>query len=287
MKHGIVLLTDLPWREAAPRWRAAEEMGFADAWTYDHLVWSGLPDSPWAAAMPTLAAAAGVTSTIGLGTFVASPNFRHPYPFLREIQALDDISDGRFRCGLGAGGDLDARALGDELTLKERVGRFHEFVPLLDRLLREDRVKHQGKWFRTEGVRTLPAGLRPRVPLLIAANGPRSIALAAATTTEPGDGWITYGGQGDTIDAWLAHVGTLVERFEAGLVAAGRPEDSAERLLSLDSSPVYSLSSVELYVELTGRAADLGFTGVIAHWPRPEGPYAGSETVLEAVAATF
>ena len=33
-------------------------MGFDHAWTYDHLVWAGLPDSPWFGALPTLTAAA-------------------------------------------------------------------------------------------------------------------------------------------------------------------------------------------------------------------------------------
>ena len=35
---------------------------------------------------------------------VSSPNFRHPVPFARELLALDDISDGRFSLGIGAGG---------------------------------------------------------------------------------------------------------------------------------------------------------------------------------------
>ncbi len=36
-----------------------------------------------------------------------------------------------------------------------------------------------------------------------------------------------------------------------------------------------------------GRAADLGFTDVVAHWPREDGIYAGDESVLEAVAGGF
>ena len=36
---------------------------------------------------------------------------------------------------------------------------------------------------------------------------------------------------------------------------------------------------------MTGRADELGFTDVIAHWPRPQDPYAGSVATLEHVAA--
>ena len=33
------------------------------------------------------------------------------------------------------------------------------------------------------------------------------------------------------------------------------------------------------------RAAALGFTDVVVHWPRAEGVYAGSESVLEGLAS--
>ena len=122
IRHGIVVVPELRWREAAPRWSAAEEMGFDHAWTYDHLVWGGLPDSPVFAFAPTLALASTVTSTIGLGVFVASPNFRHPYVLARDAITLDDASGGRFVLGIGAGGDLDSRILGEDRPL-QRAGR--------------------------------------------------------------------------------------------------------------------------------------------------------------------
>ena len=40
-----------------------------------------------------------------------------------------------------------------------------------------------------------------------------------------------------------------------------------------------------MFEEMTGRAAELGFTDVITHWPRAPDPYAGSSAVLEQVAA--
>ena len=281
LRHGIVILPEASWRETGPRWRAAEELGFDHAWTYDHLVWAGLQESPWFAAVPTLAAAAGVTSRIGLGTFVSSPNYRHPYTFARDVLTLDDLSGGRFLCGLGTGGDLDSRILGEEHGLGERVARFHEFVPLLDRLLREDHVHHAGEWYTTADARTLPAPARHRVPLLVAANGPRSLRLAARLA----DGWVTTGSAaGDVdLDGWFDHVGVLAERYAEACAAEGR--EPGRRVLSLDSSPRFSLESADLHAEMSGRAAALGFTDVVTHWPRPEGPYAGDESVLEEVSS--
>ena len=281
LRHGITILPEAPWREAAPRWRAAEQLGFDHAWTYDHLVWGGLPESPWHAAVPTLAAAAGVTSRIGLGTFVASPNYRHPYPFVRELHTLDDLTGGRLLCGVGTGGDLDSGILGESYPVRDRVDRFHEFVGLLRRLLHEDHVEHDGVWYRTRDARTLPGPAGEPVPLLVAANGPRSIRLAAAL----GDGWVTFGGQGDTLDGWFGHVAGLSSRYEDACALAGR--EPGRRVLSLDASPRYALESAATYAEMAGRAAELGFTDVVTHWPRAEGPYAGDEAVLEQVAATL
>lgn len=282
MRHGLTILPEHSWREAAPRWRAAEDLGFDHAWTYDHLVWSGLPDRPWFAAVPTLAAAATVTDRIGLGTFVSSPNYRHPYTYARDVLTLHDLTGGRFICGIGTGGTLDAGILGDSLTVRERVDRFAEFVAVLDRLLREDHVDHRGPWFTTVDARTLPGPIRSAVPLVIAANGPRGVRLAAAY----GDGWVTTGSGGDDLDSWFRGVGELSARLGDALAGTGRGEGFA-RYLSLDASPRFALESAGLYAEMSGRAGELGFTDVITHWPRPDGPYAGDVRVLEAVAATL
>jgi hypothetical protein len=56
------------------------------------------------------------------------------------------------------------------------------------------------------------------------------------------------------------------------------------RYLSLDAAGVYALSSVGYFADVTGRAGELGFTDVVTHWPRPDGPYAGRESVLAAAA---
>ena len=282
MRYGLTILPEHRWAEAAPMWRAAEEMGFDHAWTYDHLVWAGLPDAPWFGTTPTQTAAAMVTGRVGLGTLVSSPNYRHPVTFMRDLLALDDISGGRLICGLGTGGDLDSRILGDALTVRQRVDRFHEFTELLDRLLREDHVEHDGAFYRAADARTLPGPVQqPRIPFVIAANGPRSLRLAAAH----GAGWVTTGGRAETLEEWWSSVAELSLRLEDALADTGREAGAIDRYLLLDSSPVYSLDSAELFEEMVGRAEDLGFTDVITHWPRPEGVYAGEVAVLEDVAS--
>jgi len=286
VRFGIIILADQRWQDSVRRWRLAEDYGFDHAWTYDHLGWRSLVDGPWFDAVPTLTAAAMVTSRISLGTLVASPNFRHPVSFARQLTALDDISGGRLLLGLGAGagGDsFDARVLGDRpLSARERVDRFAEFAGLLDRVLRTDHVTWSGRYYRAVDARNLPGCVQqPRIPLVLAANGPRSIALAARLA----DGWVTTGHPADGIAAWWRSVGDALRRLEDALAAAGRDPMPVPKYLSLDASGVYALSSVGYLTDAAGRAGDLGFTDVITHWPRPDGPYAGQESVLAAAAA--
>lgn len=284
MRFGLTILTDLPWAEARPRWMAAEEMGFDHAWTYDHLVWGGLPESPWTTSTPVLGAAAQVTSTIGLGTLVASPNFRHPYLLFRDAQALDDLSDGRFLLGVGTGGNLDSTVLGlAELSVRERVDRFQEFATTLAALRDGDHVSRSGDHFSTVDARTLPP-LR-RTPLLVAANGPRSVRFAARV----GDGWITTGPTAATVEEWWAGVAASVATYDEALATAGAGERPRYLLTDaaphIDGSGRFALSSRGFFEDVAGRAAQLGFTDLVTHWPRPEEPYAGDVAVLEEVAA--
>jgi alkanesulfonate monooxygenase SsuD/methylene tetrahydromethanopterin reductase-like flavin-dependent oxidoreductase (luciferase family) len=277
MRVGVTILTDLPWAEARPRWRAVEEMGFDHAWTYDHLVWGGLPDSPWTTATPVLGAAAEVTSRIGLGTLVVSPNFRHPYLLFRDAQALEQISDGRFLLGVGTGGDLDSRLLGTEqLSVRERVDRFQELTDTLVALRDGDHVSREGRWFSLDDARTLPP-LR-RTPLLVAANGPRSLRYAARV----GDGWVTTGPYRGTLEEWWAGLTEAASTYDEALAATGR--GPTPRYLLTDSTDRFALTSRGFFEEVAGRARELGFTDLVTHWPRDDQPYAGDVAVLEEVA---
>jgi alkanesulfonate monooxygenase SsuD/methylene tetrahydromethanopterin reductase-like flavin-dependent oxidoreductase (luciferase family) len=279
MRAGIVILPEHRWSEAKPRWQAAESYGFAHAWTYDHLAWRTLVDGPWFDAIPTLTSAALVTSKIRLGTYVASPNFRHPVTLARQLLTLDDVSGGRFTLGVGSGGGgvggYDSVVLGEpEPTPKVRAARFAEFVELTDALLRNEITNFRGDFYAAVNARSAPGCVQqPRLPFLVAANGPKAMQVAARF----GQAWVTTGGKADDYDGWWASIARLVERFtELGA--------DIDRFLSLDG-PVFSLSSVSVFEDMVGRARELGFTDVITHWPRPDGVYAGSQEVLERVAS--
>ncbi|NUT20950.1 MAG: LLM class flavin-dependent oxidoreductase [Hamadaea sp.] len=271
MRVGVVILPDRPWAQARRLWEKAETVGFAHAWTYDHLGWRDLVDGPWFDSIATLTAAAGVTGHIKLGTMVASPHFRHPAHFAREITTLDDVSGGRAVIGVGAGGlaGFDNDVLGQpRLDRRQRFERFAEFVELLHRLLREGRVTYDGAYYRAVDARCEVSEL----PLVIAAEGPRGIKLAQ----KYGDAWLAGGDVTEDVEEWWSSVERLSER---------NPINTTRFLILDPRSAVYSLSSVEYFVDTVERAERLGFTDVVTHWPRESGWFAGDEAVLDEAMA--
>jgi alkanesulfonate monooxygenase SsuD/methylene tetrahydromethanopterin reductase-like flavin-dependent oxidoreductase (luciferase family) len=283
MRVGVVILPQYHWPEARARWKSLEDRGFAHGWTYDHLAWRDLAEQDWFGTIPTLTAAATATTRLRLGTWVTSANFRHPVTLAKDLLTMDDISAGRMIAGIGAGGvGWDATVLGRPLlTPRQRVDRLAEFVTLIDLLLRQAETTWRGSYFSAERARMIPAGSRARIPLVVAANGPRTIEIAAGA-----DGWATTGPESVDIGTrqWWASIAELVERFESAADRAGRDPAAMGRYLNLDSAPVLSVSSIDAFTDAAGRAAALGFTDVLIHWPRPDGIYAADEAVLDDIA---
>ena len=272
MRLGVCILPELRWAEQQRLWQRAEELGFAHAWTYDHLAWRSLADGPWFGAIPTLTAAALATSTIRIGPLVASPNYRHPVPFAKELVSLDDVSTGRVTLGVGAGGEgWDATVLGNEpWKPKERADRFGEFVELLDILLRQADTTSCGSWYSAVRARTYPGCVQqPRIPFALAAAGPRGMRLAATYA----ETWVTT-----TTD-----VADQVKRLEDACVSAGRDPSTIGRLLLTGPEFPPGVDSEESFADTIGRCAEAGVTDLVVHWPRQTEPYRGDVATFERV----
>jgi len=286
VRLGVVILPEHRWASARDVWRRAEELGFDHAWTYDHLAWRSLRDTAWFGAIPTLTAAAGVTERIRLGPLVASPNFRHPVSFAKELVSLDDVAGGRLTLGLGAGGEgWDATMLGqDPWSRRERTDRFAEFVDFTDRLLRAPETSFSGRFYAADGARTYPGCVQqPRVPFAIAATGPRGMQLAATYA----DTWVTTG------DRWTdellepeqgaAFVRAQMARLDDACVAIGRDPASVSRLVLSGISLDPGLTSATAFEETLGAYADTGVTDWVVHWPRAAAPFAGDIESFERI----
>ncbi len=286
MRLGTLILPEFSWQAAHIVWQQAEELGFDHAWTYDHLTWRSFRNQAWFAAMPTLTAAAMVTTKMRLGTLVASPNFRHPLPFAKELITLDDICNGRLILGIGAGGSgWDATMLnGEAWSLRERAERFAEFVKLTDRLLREPETTYEGIYYSVYEARTYPGCVqRPRLPLAIAATGKQGMTLAA----QYGQIWVTNGDRTHN-RMMLAKEGAAVVRQQMAQLddvcqQMGRDPATLARLILSGPRLDGGLASVAAFEETIGRYAEIGVTDFVVHWPRSDEPYAADMATFEKI----
>ena len=203
---------------------------------------------------------------------VASPNMRHPVTLAQDVVTADHVSGGRFVLGLGAGGvGFDATVFGNPPpTPGELVARLGEFTELLDRLLREPAVSYTGDYYTVHEAVVQPGCVQtPRVPLALAATGPRSLALAARFA----DAWITFG---DPSDLTAAGTEVSVRRQSAQLddacTAIGRDPKSIERIYMIGNTEEHPLASVAAFDDFAGRYAALGFTDLVFHHPRADDP---------------
>lgn len=290
MRIGIILLPEHPWKHDRERWVRAEEYGFDNAWTYDHLAWRSLADGPWHATVPTLTAAALSTERIGLGTLVTTPNYRHPVPLAKDLMTLDVMSEGRLHVAVGAGAPgNDTEVLGGPaLSPAQRFERFVEFRTLLGELLGNRVTNWSGAWYEAHRARMIPGPVQqPRPPLILAAEGPRTMRLAAITARRPGDGWVTLGVPGGAAipdTEWWAKVEASVAAMDKTVAGVGGTALGFVRLLNMESR-ISTITSVDQLADHVGRAAALGFTDVAIAWPRRTDPFLGDERLLEAIAA--
>ena len=287
MRFGVVLLPTDPWTETVERARRIEALGFDHLWTYDHLSWRRYRGRPWFAAIPWLTGIAAATTRLRVGTMVASPNVRHPLTLAQEAVTLDHVSGGRLILGVGAGGiGFDATVFGNEtLTPGERIARLGEFVDVLELAFREPEFSYQGAYYTVaDGCVRPDAQQRPRIPIAIAAGGPKALALVARHA----DTWITLGesGSGDVTPGGTdAVVRAQVRALDEACAAIGRDPATIARVFLADGGQERLLASVAAFDDFVSRYEELGFTDIVVHHPRPDDPVrTDPESIVEDIA---
>ncbi len=273
LRFGILSFAKAPFDELARHWRSAEELGFDSAWVDDDLLTPGYADFE---AWTLLAALARETSRLRVGTLVTVVTFRHPAFLAGQAITADHASGGRVELGIGSGGPPNAYgAFGLEpWPLKERVDRLEEQVAILDRLLRGEPMVHEGRHYRAAVEAILGPVQRPRIPLIVAANGERGLRLAARYA----DGWNSLGGQlfstnmGGTgervaLAEAVATTQRLSERLDAHCREVGRDPATIRRSILTYRATPDPLSSLDAFDEYVGRYREIGIEEIVFYWP--------------------
>ena len=147
----------------------AEQLGFARAWLYDS---PALYHDVWMA----LARSAERTSSIGLGPAVLIPTLRHPMVNAAAIASLCEQAPGRVAVAIGAG-------FTGRMTLGQRPIPWRD-VAVYVGVLRTLLAGGEAEWDGAVISMLHPHGFGPprpiEVPILMAADGPRGLEVAAA-----------------------------------------------------------------------------------------------------------
>lgn len=238
-----------------PRWKrivqAAEDLGFAGLYRSDHF---DHPQDPTRGALElwvSLAWLADHTTRIEFGPLVAPVSFRHPALLVRQAAAVDDLSGGRLRLGLGAGWmirDHESYSF-DLLDVPSRFARFEEALRVVTALLRRDEpVTFEGNYYQFKDAVLIPRPARPGgPPIVIGGNGPqRTLPLAARFADEWNGVFITpqrYAELSGILDGLLREQGRApgdVRRTLMTGLCFGRSEADLRDKLAL-----YGASSVD------------------------------------------
>jgi F420-dependent oxidoreductase-like protein len=163
--------------------REAESLGYDSVWS---------AEAYGSDAATVLAWLAGQTETIKLGSAIFQMPARTPAMTAMTTATLDQISNGRMLLGIGSSGPQVAEGWHGQAFAKQ-LQRTREYVDIVRMALARERVEYHGESYELpipdgpgKALKLMIAPVRERIPIYIAAIGPKNTAL----TGEIADGWI-------------------------------------------------------------------------------------------------
>jgi alkanesulfonate monooxygenase SsuD/methylene tetrahydromethanopterin reductase-like flavin-dependent oxidoreductase (luciferase family) len=271
------------------RWRFLEELGFDSLWVADHYAHLYKPKADWLDGWTLLTALATQTSRVRLGALVTNMMLHNPAMLAKQAITIDHISGGRLEVGLGSGtpGDISYGMVGvEDLDPPQRVGRFREFVEMMDSLLRNEETTYEGRYYSVKGAILNPRPVQePRPPLTVAALGPTMLQIAAKYA----DRWNTYPGRGVEPQDVLGVVRGRNEMLSEYCEKIGRdPGEITRSLLVYGRASIEApFASVAAFEDFVGQYREIGIEEFVFYYPPEEwypGSVAGENEVFERVA---
>ncbi len=183
------------WKQGPPRGalkaiRTAERLGFESVWTAEAYGSDAFTPLAWWGSQ---------TRRIKLGTGIAQLSARTPTAAAMAALTLDHLSGGRVILGIGASGPQVVEGWYGQPYPKP-LARTREYIDIVRQVLaRETPVESTGEHYRLPYIGPDASGLgkplkstvhplRADLPIYLAAEGPKNVALAA----EIADGWLPF-----------------------------------------------------------------------------------------------
>ena len=252
--------------------RSAEAAGLDSVWLGDSLL-----SKPRLDPVATMAAIAGATSKVRIGTAVLLPALRHPVTLAHSLATADVLSGGRIVIGAGVGGAFTAEQKGEwsavGVSPEGRAGRLTEMVQIMKRLWQEDHVTFEGKHFQLADITLDPKPIQPGgVPILLASHYATGSDAQYQRAGRYADGvmGITDAPEGYT---------EVLRKVEGFAMNAGRDPSALERAyymtVNLNEPQAAEAEANHFLVEYYG----------VNHWGDRWGPWGPAADVAERMAA--
>lgn len=176
--------------------QAVEQMGYSHVLAYDHVIGANLENRPdWGdryslhsqfhEPFVLFSFMAGMTETLEFATGIVILPQRQTVLVAKQAAALDVLSDGRFRMGIGIGWNkVEYESLGEEFT--NRGARSEEQIALLRALWTKDSVNFEGRWHSVPDAGLNPLPIQQPIPIWLGGEADAVVKRIARV----GDGWM-------------------------------------------------------------------------------------------------
>jgi probable F420-dependent oxidoreductase len=176
--------------------QAVEQMGYTHVLAYDHVIGANLANRPdWKGpySLETMfhepfvlfSFMAGMTEKLEFATGIVILPQRQTVLVAKQAAALDVLSDGRFRMGIGIGwNEVEYESLGAEFT--DRGARSEEQIALMRALWTKDSVNFEGKWHTVPDAGINPLPIQQPIPIWLGGGADIVVKRIARIA----DGWM-------------------------------------------------------------------------------------------------
>lgn len=186
----------------------AEQLGYDVAWAAEAYGSDAVTMVSWIGAR---------TSTMHIGTAVMQIPARTPAMTAMTAATLDNLSEGRFRLGIGVSGPQVSEGW-HGVRFAQPLGRTREYIDIVRTALHRETVAYEGDHYTLplpdgpgKALKIMIHPRRPDVPLYLASVGPKNLEL----TGEVADGWLA-------IFFAPEHASVSLDPLRTGLQRAGR-----------------------------------------------------------------
>ncbi|MCH7745666.1 MAG: LLM class F420-dependent oxidoreductase [Chloroflexi bacterium] len=201
--------------------QAAESLGYDHILAFDHVIGANKASRPdWRGAyghtdsfhepFVLFGYLAGLTERVELVTGVIILPQRQTVLVAKQAAAIDVLSGGRLRLGIGVGWNaVEYEALGE--NFHDRGRRSEEQIELMRALWTQEVVTYEGRWHKVTDAGLNPLPVQRPIPIWFGGRAEQTIRRVA----QIGDGWFPLFPPDDEGKA-------LIEKMRAQVIEAGR-----------------------------------------------------------------